>query len=233
VTAQDETLKKARAIDTGQALTTTEKSQIKQANESEDGTTLESVKTFISENPGPSLLIGAGLAWYLVNRERRKPRQLTDRMKDRADAARERASDAVHNAQDAVHSAQEKGHSYLESAGEKARLSRERVTQRYDHLKETNPLILGAGAMAAGIFLGLMLPATRREDELMGETRDSLLEQAGEIVRAAKEAAIGSLQSSKEEVIEHLTEAKEEATSAMKESFEEAKSAAKDEAKDK
>ena len=104
------------------------------------------------------------------------------------------------------------------------------MTQRYDHLKETNPLVLGAGAMAAGIFLGLMLPATRREDELMGETRDSLLEQAGEIVRAAKEAALGSLQSSKEDVVEHLHEAKEEATSAMKESFEDAKSAAKEEA---
>jgi hypothetical protein len=39
-------------------------------------------------------------------------------------------------------------------------------------------LVVGAVALAAGVGVGLLLPATHRENELFGDTRDRLLEGA-------------------------------------------------------
>jgi hypothetical protein len=48
-------------------------------------------------------------------------------------------------------------------------------------------------ALAAGVGVGLLLPHTEREDELMGEARDRLLETAKgaahELADATKDAA--------------------------------------------
>ncbi|MFG0334236.1 MAG: DUF3618 domain-containing protein, partial [Maioricimonas sp. JB049] len=42
------------------------------------------------------------------------------------------------------------------------------------------PLAVGAGVLAAGLLVGLLLPRTRREDEWMGETSDRLIRRAQE-----------------------------------------------------
>ncbi|WP_114389795.1 DUF3618 domain-containing protein [Notoacmeibacter marinus] len=47
------------------------------------------------------------------------------------------------------------------------------------------PLVFGAIAVAVGAAIGAALPPTRREDELMGETRDNLRDQAYERGRDA------------------------------------------------
>lgn len=41
-----------------------------------------------------------------------------------------------------------------------------------------NPLAAGAVALAAGALVGLLVPTTQKEHEMMGETRDQMLEQA-------------------------------------------------------
>ena len=43
---------------------------------------------------------------------------------------------------------------------------------------QNNPLIAGAVALAVGAVVGLAIPSTRYEGELMGETRDQLMERA-------------------------------------------------------
>jgi|SoiMethySBSTD1v2_1073268.scaffolds.fasta_scaffold40389_2 uncharacterized protein DUF3618 len=42
---------------------------------------------------------------------------------------------------------------------------------------EEQPLIIGAATLAAGLLVGLLLPSTPREDELMGTTRDLLVNE--------------------------------------------------------
>jgi hypothetical protein len=42
---------------------------------------------------------------------------------------------------------------------------------------EDQPLVVGAATLAAGLLVGLLLPSTPREDELMGTTRDLLVNQ--------------------------------------------------------
>jgi ElaB/YqjD/DUF883 family membrane-anchored ribosome-binding protein len=48
----------------------------------------------------------------------------------------------------------------------------------YDHHINENPLAVGAAAFALGAVVGLAIPSTRYEGELMGETRDELLKKA-------------------------------------------------------
>lgn len=50
----------------------------------------------------------------------------------------------------------------------------------FEYMLNEQPLILGALGIALGAALGAILPGTRREDELMGEARDDLLQQAKE-----------------------------------------------------
>ena len=46
-----------------------------------------------------------------------------------------------------------------------------------------NPLLIGAAAAVFGAIVGLAVPETDRENELMGETRDSMIEGVQQTVR--------------------------------------------------
>jgi len=48
-----------------------------------------------------------------------------------------------------------------------------------------NPMTTGFIAMLGGLAIGLMLPETEREKELMGDARDSLIERGRETVKDA------------------------------------------------
>lgn len=50
------------------------------------------------------------------------------------------------------------------------------------------PLLALAGGLAAGAVLAAILPATRRERELLGPVADRIKDRAGDAVAAAKEA---------------------------------------------
>jgi hypothetical protein len=50
---------------------------------------------------------------------------------------------------------------------------------------DQKPLAIGIAALAAGVATGLTVPSTRKENELMGETRDRLLDQAKGLGRDA------------------------------------------------
>jgi tRNA uridine 5-carbamoylmethylation protein Kti12 len=59
-----------------------------------------------------------------------------------------------------------------------AQYQTDRAKQTFQNTLEQNPLAVGAVAIVAGAAIGLMLPITQKEDELMGEARDRLLHQA-------------------------------------------------------
>jgi ElaB/YqjD/DUF883 family membrane-anchored ribosome-binding protein len=50
--------------------------------------------------------------------------------------------------------------------------------QQAYHILADNPLAVGAAALALGAVIGLMLPSTRRENEMMGPYRDQVSEKA-------------------------------------------------------
>jgi len=60
-----------------------------------------------------------------------------------------------------------------------------RVEAGFQTQLQDNPIALGAAALAIGAVVGFSLPRTEREDQFMGETRDRLLHQAGDVAHEA------------------------------------------------
>lgn len=54
---------------------------------------------------------------------------------------------------------------------------------QYEYYIEENPLAVGAVALALGAAVGMSLPSTHFEGELMGETRDNLMQKAQDTAR--------------------------------------------------
>jgi hypothetical protein len=92
------------------------------------------------------------------------------RVSDLGDRTRERASDLRHRASEEAY----------ELRG-KARYQAQRAKTGFWQMLEENPLMVGAATLALGVIAGLSIPSTRKEDELMGETRDRLMEEVKEL----------------------------------------------------
>lgn len=59
----------------------------------------------------------------------------------------------------------------------------------YNYYIEENPLVVGAVALAVGAAIGYAIPLTQRENQLMGDYRDNVLEKA----QATAQEAIGTV----------------------------------------
>jgi len=77
-----------------------------------------------------------------------------------------------------------------------AQYQAQRAEDRFGRTLQENPLAVGAVALALGAAVGLALPITERENQLMGEARDTLVERAqglaqdtmGKVQQVASEA---------------------------------------------
>jgi hypothetical protein len=137
-------------------------------------------------NPMPVALMGIGLAWLMATGkgvgapssaesswEGAKGRMghAKETLSGTAQSARERISGAAASAKDTYH----------------------RARGGYDSMMRDYPLALGAVGLAIGAVVAAALPRTRREDELMGEQRDRLAEQAKEAGKAQLDKATEAL----------------------------------------
>jgi len=86
--------------------------------------------------------------------------------------AQETASTVANQTQEAV--------GYI--AGQ-AQYQAQRVEDRFQHALYENPLAVGAVALAIGTAVGFSLPQTQRENELLGEARDTLIDRAQEVAQ--------------------------------------------------
>ena len=66
---------------------------------------------------------------------------------------------------------------------DRARAGGQRVEENFDQ----NPMVLGVIAAAVGLAVGMTLPATEKESQLMGTKRDELIDRAKEAVSDAKD----------------------------------------------
>ena len=89
------------------------------------------------------------------------------------------------------------GSGYADYAQRGGRRTLQKVSQTSSQLRDMmsrNPLVVGAVAAAVGVAVGLALPETERENQLMGEARDNLVERAQGMaqgaVAKAKEVAV-------------------------------------------
>jgi gas vesicle protein len=131
-----------------------------------------------------------------------KVQDLTGSAKDALSSAGDKVSDLAGQAKDQVsglgHQVADKASTLGHQVADRASSLGHQVSDRASDLRrqaktgvrrarvgfwqtmEENPLMVGAATLALGVIAGLLIPSTDREDELMGETRDHLLDQAKE-----------------------------------------------------
>ena len=86
----------------------------------------------------------------------------------------------MHDAADAISSAGSSAFDGARRSGRQAYRAGSRAQRNIADLIHDEPLVFGAVAVAIGAAIGAMLPATRREDQWMGDTRDDLRDEAYE-----------------------------------------------------
>lgn len=134
-----------------------------------------------------------------------EPRSLRNRVGDYASTARETVGEYASTARETVgeyaSTVGELASSARESAGEYAVAARERARRaaesarhaastagaRANDYAHENPLAVGAIALAAGVAIGLAVPATEIENRAMGEARDRAWERASKAAAEIKE----------------------------------------------
>jgi ElaB/YqjD/DUF883 family membrane-anchored ribosome-binding protein len=123
--------------------------------------------------------------------------------------------------------------------GDQARWQVSRARSGLERMMEENPLAVAAGAAIFGLALGLLLPETERENQMLGATRDRLVDRAGDAAERVKEAAAEAARDVKQSVQEEWSERKpelkntvQEAAQNVKEQVKDAASRVKEETKD-
>lgn len=179
------------------------------------------------DNPLPLVLIGLGIGLLAVSKYRKNsstgyekyryqpkrqdaktsdaaPKKLIDKaggisqsIGDSANAAYETVSGAAGSAYETVSGAA--GGAYEKIGG----LGGQLKGQYKNHLEE-KPLIIGAIALAAGAVVGLAIPSTSYESELMGEARENLLSKAGDAARGAYDKVQEVVGQAKETIAEEV-----------------------------
>jgi hypothetical protein len=106
--------------------------------------------------------------------------QVADKASTLGHDVADKASGLGHQAADKASSL---GHQVTDKASDLRRQAKTQVRRArvgFWQTMEENPLMVGAATLALGVIVGLALPSTDKEDELMGETRDHLLDEAKE-----------------------------------------------------
>ena len=141
------------------------------------------------------------------------------------------------------HSGQNTGDQAQQKAQEAQRKAQQRAKQAkrgFSKLVDEQPLVVGIVAALVGILFGLVLPHTRREDELMGEASENTIKRAKEVAQKTFETAKETVKeeaqrqgltpdSLKQEAQDKLHKAQD----VVKKTAEEAQKAAQQEAKKK
>lgn len=131
-------------------------------------------------------------------------------MSDMASTTRETTGEWVHQAREG---AAHLGHRVQSGTVRMGRQVRQQVRDTVDSSRETlddaiedYPLAVAAGCLGLGLLVGMILPRTRREDELMGERSDHLKDQARETGEDLLERGQNLVQSTKSAVMEEVDE---------------------------
>jgi ElaB/YqjD/DUF883 family membrane-anchored ribosome-binding protein len=211
----------------------------------------------IRENPLPVIAVGAGVTWLLTQRsrsdvsgdrmaryaytgpERRQGHGIKNRVGTAMSGVKGSVSEAAGGVAGRASELKDRAEERIDDWGNEARWQSRRLRTNLEHAAEENPLALAVGAAVVGLALGLLLPETQRENELMGPARDQLVDRAEETVERAKEAAVEAGREVKEtvksEIEQHKPEMQnlvEDASQHVKDQVKQSARRVKDETKD-
>jgi ElaB/YqjD/DUF883 family membrane-anchored ribosome-binding protein len=109
-----------------------------------------------------------------------KASDLGHKISGSASSMTDRARDMTHQARDRVQGSASGARGRAGELGQRSQQQYYRAKDSFSRMLEEQPLVLGALGVAVGTLLGAALPSTRREDDMMGRTRDDLLDRAKE-----------------------------------------------------
>jgi gas vesicle protein len=112
--------------------------------------------------------------------------EIREKVSDVAGRVQHSAGQLADQAQYTVGTLSDQAQHAAASLAEEARRRALRIETRVGRTFDDNPIGLGAAAVAMGLAIGMALPRTRREDELLGPTRDQLLERAEDVMDEGK-----------------------------------------------
>ncbi|MEZ5328425.1 MAG: hypothetical protein R3F19_25565 [Verrucomicrobiales bacterium] len=172
----------------------------------------DKVVRHMKKHPVPYTVAGVGLGWILFRAftdSKAEQAPVKERLGHAASDAGERIS---HAAQVIADEARETAGAVRDIIGEAASDVAKRARKTADHVADSakevrdriqsdvkqgarelsksvdeKQLAIGAGLLAAGVIAGLLLPRTRKEDQLLGPARDHLKENLAEAGRDALE----------------------------------------------
>lgn len=112
-----------------------------------------------------------------------KASELGHRISDKASELTGRAREAGANMRARMHGGSGNARARMDEVSRRSQQQYYRAKDSVSHMIDEQPLLLGAIGLAVGAALGAALPATRREDEWMGRTRDDVMNRASEVGR--------------------------------------------------
>jgi hypothetical protein len=141
-----------------------------------------------------------------------KASEFGDRISAKTSELTGRAREASHSARERLHGSGN-AHARMDELGQQSQQQYYRAKDNFTHMIDEHPLMLGVMGVAIGAMLGAALPGTRREDEMMGRTRDDLLDRAKETGRAHADTVKESVQRATESVKQEVNRVAGEASS--------------------
>lgn len=161
------------------------------------------------ENPFPFIFIGLGAGLLLFkssnkgkssgkggrHHEKEKKSSLLksapEKVTEAASQTYEQVSKAANSAYESVSNAADSAYKSVGSGAgelyEKVGNLGSQAREKYDYYLEENPLAVGVAALAIGAAVGLAIPATKFENNLLGEVHENLLLKAEDVTRDALE----------------------------------------------
>jgi gas vesicle protein len=163
------------------------------------------------------------------NRLRRAADTVSEKVSGAAHSVGDKVSGVAHSIADtassAAHSVREKSGDIARRAGDLGSNARDRARNLghrarggFEDTLEDNPLAIAAGATLLGLAVGLLFPASERENRMMGPTRDRLVDTARETAREVKEVATESARAEAEGRKSELRETARQVVDQVKES---------------
>ena len=103
--------------------------------------------------------------------------------------ARDKVGETATQAQDKAGELASRTQDRVSSLGEQARYQAQRASGGFQRVLRENPLAVGTLAVGVGAAVGLAIPETSKEHEVMGEARDNLVDKAQEKVQETQQKA--------------------------------------------
>jgi hypothetical protein len=136
----------------------------------------DSLVETIKRNPIPAAMVGVGLGWLLMS-----GRSSRDGDGDAVRHAQARVGSMASDAQHKVDEAMGQVGRVTDDVTYQARTMADDLTSTASDMYRSNPLAIGAIAVAVGTAVGLALPATSFERRTLGEPAREAMSRAGEV----------------------------------------------------